>query len=346
MNALVQQATQKAEALKKPQDSVPWKDDEPWAQPCYSWVDEKKEWQAATPNSSQTHSAAISKVALYSWNIDFMLPFLDTRMKAAFDHLQELTSQPLSASDTAVVIKLQECVPSDLVTIGQQQWVRDNFYMTDIDTASWMSGLYGTVTLIDRRLNISSCFRVHYSKTRMQRDALFVDVVVPNGSNTDGRKLRVCNTHLESLALEPPFRPAQMQIVASHMQEEGILGAIVAGDFNAIQPFDTSLHSDNGLKDAYLELGGAENSDEGYTWGQQALPALRDQFGCSRMDKVYYRGGGLKLLSFERFGAGVEVPESEKEEKDQLLALGFEKAWVTDHLGIKAVFQLGNDLHL
>ena len=41
-----------------------------------------------------------------------------------------------------------------------------------------------------------------------------------------------------------------------------------------IEPFDRKLHSDNGLKDAYLELGGKEDSDDGFTWGQQAPKAL------------------------------------------------------------------------
>ncbi|QKX53797.1 uncharacterized protein TRUGW13939_00877 [Talaromyces rugulosus] len=340
MDKLVQEAIQKTIALKKQPSSIPWKHDEPWSQACYSWSNDKNEWQPTKSTSSGTQ-AGISTLAVYSWNIDFMLPFPDTRMDAALAHLHEkLTSELQQGSTTAVVVNLQECVPSDLVAISQKQWVRDSFYMTDLDSSTWESGVYGTTTLVDRRLDISSCFRVHYSKTQMERDALFVDVTV------SGKKLRVCNTHLESLAREPPLRPAQMQIIASQMHAGDAVGAIVTGDFNAIQPFDLSLHSDNGLKDAYLELGGVENSDDGYTWGQQALSELRQLFGCSRMDKAYYRGPGIKLLSFDRFGADVEVAEHEKEQREKLIALGFEKAWVTDHLGIKAVFQLTGDLRL
>jgi tyrosyl-DNA phosphodiesterase 2 len=137
-----------------------------------------------------------------------------------------------------------------------------------------------------------------------------------------------------------------MQVIASQMHADDVVGAVVTGDFIAIQPFDLSLHSDNGLKDAYLQLGGVENSDEGYTWGQQALPDLRQRFGCSRMDKAFFCGAGIKLLSFNRFGADVEVAEDKKEQRDQLVALGFEKPWVTDHLGIKAAFQLTSDPRL
>ncbi|KAH8690330.1 endonuclease/exonuclease/phosphatase family protein [Talaromyces proteolyticus] len=347
MDELVRKAIHQADALKKPPHSVPWKDDEPWPQPYYSWVEETGQWQPTTSRSGpQTHSTSITMVVLYSWNIDFMLPFPETRMDTALAHLQELTTHTLSDPNAAIILNLQECVPSDLVTIGQKQWIRENFYITDIDTSAWASGAYGTTTLIDHRLDISSCFRVHYSKTRMERDALFVDVAPPTISKDHGRILRFCNTHLESLALEPQLRPAQMKVIASYMHPDGVMGAVVTGDFNAIQPADLSLHSENRLKDAYLELGGLEKSDEGYTWGQQALKVLRERFGCSRMDKAYYCGGGLKLLGFERFGANVEIPEKEKDQRNQLLSLGFEKAWITDHLGIKVAFHISNDIHL
>ncbi|EED19227.1 hypothetical protein TSTA_025440 [Talaromyces stipitatus ATCC 10500] len=52
MDELVRKAMQLAEALKKPPDSVPWKDDEPWAQPHYSWLEKKGEWQTASTVSS------------------------------------------------------------------------------------------------------------------------------------------------------------------------------------------------------------------------------------------------------------------------------------------------------
>ncbi|KAJ4249106.1 hypothetical protein NW762_012440 [Fusarium torreyae] len=340
MEEIVQKAIQNAMALKKPPSSVPWQSDQPWTQSVYQWSAEANEWQSLQSSPSPGKSDVV-KLAVYSWNIDFMLPHADARMDAALAHLEELTRQHRSSEDTAVVINLQECIPSDLVNIGKKKWVRDHFFLTDVDTSNWASDAYGTTTLIDRRLEILSCFRVHYSATQMERDGLFVDVSVPSSS---GLKLRLCNTHLESLALEPPLRPAQIRVIATHMRAQDVSGAIVTGDFNAIQPFDRSLHTDNELEDAYLKLGGQEgdgrsDGDGGYTWGQQALPALRKQFGLSRMDKVYYCGG-LELQHFERFGADVEPDGAESDAKSELLSLGFEKAWVTDHLGVKAIFQI------
>lgn len=348
MNGLAHKAIQQTVAQKKPSSLTPWKLDEPWPQPYYSWhAESKMGWQpiqrapqATLPVLGRVPSQEINRLALYSWNIDFMLPYADARMGAALSHLEKLTDQ--SPSATAIAINLQECTPSDLISISQQQWVRDKFCITDLDCCAWGSDFYGTTTLVDRRLGIESCFRVHYSATNMERDALFIDVTVPNTSH----KIRLGNTHLESLPLDPPLRPSQMRIAATHLLAEEVSAAIMAGDFNAIQPFDSLLHADNGLKDAYLEFGGREGGEEGFTWGQQALPALRERFGCSRMDKAYFCGSRIKLQSFERFGADVEVDGEKTKQKNALLGLGLEKAWCTDHLGVKVIFKLVNDTQL
>jgi tyrosyl-DNA phosphodiesterase 2 len=331
MDKLIQEAIKTSEAMKK--HIVPWKATEISPQLFHQFDVSKKTWHSLSPEKTKQHhqeDMSISKLALYSWNIDFMLPFAKPRMDAALDQLENLTrSQPV---DTAVVIFLQECLASDLTNISEKTWVRERFYITDIDTTNWSSGYYGTTTLVDRRLAISSCFRVHYEKTRMDRDGAFVDLLM--GSKQD-KVIRLCNTHLESLALEPPFRPLQMELVAKYMHQ--VYGAAAAGDFNAIQPFDRTLHVDNNLKDAYLELGGKEDSEEGYTWGQQATTEQRQRFGCSRMDKVYFCGG-LNLKKFARFGVDIQL--TDESEREQILTLGFEKPWITDHLGIAAEFEV------
>ncbi|KAL2789079.1 Endonuclease/exonuclease/phosphatase [Aspergillus keveii] len=340
MDAIFAQAMKETAALRK--TSVPWKADEPHPQSYYTYGRNTSSWTPRVPSSSgapadvgarQSDDATITSIALFTWNIDFMLPFAEARMKPALAHLNELTnSLPTS---TAVVIFLQECTSSDLSTIANTPWIQERFNITDLDHSAWATGHYGTTTLIDARLSISSAFRVHYAATRMDRDAFFVDIAVI------GKKIRLCNTHLESMALDPPFRIPQMRLIAGYMHDTRLNAAITAGDFNAIQPFDRTLHVDNNnnLKDAFLELGGKEDTEEAYTWGQQAVTALRERFGCSRMDKVYFCGG-VKVLKLERFGADVLV-DGEAEAKT-ILGLGFEKAWVTDHLGVRAEFEVSN----
>jgi len=85
-------------------------------------------------------------------------------------------------------------------------------------------------------------------------------------------------------------------------------------------------------------LGGREDSDEGYTWGQMAPTWQRNMFGCSRMDKLYFCGR-LRCERFERFGLGVQAEEQHV--KDSLIKEeGMEEGFVTDHLGVKAEFSI------
>lgn len=335
MDEIIKKAIAHNESSRK--TSVQWEAGQPHAQPYFLFDDDKQQWQrqsTGSPGKSANagNNPGLARLALYAWNVDFMLPFAESRMEAALSTLQDLTSQ--TPADTAVVLYLQECVHSDLSTIAKQPWIRERFAMTDLTGDNWASGHYGTTTLVDRRLPISALFRVHYEKTRMERDALFVDVLVGRGCD---KKVRLCNTHLESLAFMPSNRPHQVEIVSQYLKESGLSAGIAGGDFNAIQPFDRTLHSDNGLKDAYLELGGQEDSNDGYTWGQQAATSLRKQFGCSRMDKAYFTGE-LELKSFERFGADVQLRD--EMEGKTIVELGFEKPWITDHLGIKAAFKI------
>ncbi|KAJ5611407.1 hypothetical protein N7510_008126 [Penicillium lagena] len=254
MEAIIAQAIKDTTVSRKA--SVPWNLDEPHPQSYYAFDTVTSSWMPKSPSTitdqNNQGTAGITNIALYTWNIDFMLPFAVARMKSALTYLDRLTSS--LSKTTAPVIHLQECTPSDLATIAATSWVRERFHLTDLSHTNWATTHYGTTTLVDTRLPITATFRVHYLKTRMDRDALFVDVSLgPNGIKT-----RLCNTHLESMAFEPPLRPPQMKLVARYMHEAHVDAALVAGDFNAIQPFDRTLHVDNNnnLKDAFLELGG------------------------------------------------------------------------------------------
>jgi tyrosyl-DNA phosphodiesterase 2 len=65
---------------------------------------------------------------------------------------------------------------------------------------------------------------------------------------------------------------------------------------------------------------------------------LRNMFGCSRMDKLYFCGQ-LTCDKFERFGYGVEV-EDPGVKKALVDEEGLETGWVTDHMGVKADFSV------
>ncbi|KAH7412052.1 Endonuclease/exonuclease/phosphatase [Phaeosphaeria sp. MPI-PUGE-AT-0046c] len=310
-----------------------------------------QEWYYTTDDGSYISSSLTKKIPdpptsqpinpklirLISWNIDVLVPHSESRMRAALQYLEQLTTS--SPPEIATIIFLQEMSPSDMRQIRSSPWIASRFLLTDNDHRNWLSPLYGTTALIDRRLVIKTVFRVPWL-SKFDRDGLFIDIALSNpkdtGNHDSNKVLRLCNTHLESLVADPPVRPTQIASAASYLHQPEVAAALLAGDLNAIQPFDRTLHSDNGLKDAYLKLGGQENSEESFTWGQQAPTWMREKFGCSRMDKILLRGE-VEPRSFERIGMGVRVEEELRAEVER----DIEGGWVTDHYGVMGDFELG-----
>ncbi|KAK3321442.1 Endonuclease/exonuclease/phosphatase [Cercophora scortea] len=304
-----------------------WTHGVPAPQPAFECAPQGEWKKAAFPIPHDESSSAPVSFSILSWNIDFMRPLADERMKVALSHLRSLVDQSVTHPS---IIMLNEMVDSDLDLIQSEDWIRRDYRITDNSTQHWESD-YGTLILIPKSIPIKTVFRVHYSQTGMGRDALFVDISLPQD-----KTLRICSTHLESLVANPPVRPAQLAEAAKFMHEAdaGILG----GDLNAIQPFDKTLHLENDLRDAYLETGGQEDAEAGMTWGQMAGTWQRDKFGLTRMDKLLFCGG-MEVESFETFGMDLEVEDEVG--REQLKALvGMEKGWITDHLGVKADFRL------
>ena len=283
---------------------------------------------------------------LITWNIDMKAPYGTLRMRRALSHLHRDLLASLPPAEP-VVIFFQEMTAADIALICGTQWVRERFFVTDVDVRRWSGRSYGTVTLVDRRMVISGeregnggwgVFRVPFV-SRCGRDGLFVDIVLsslfmqnsiapplspPPSSSMSQQTLtkffRLCNTHLESLSANPPVRPRQMESVAKYLHDSSLNGSLLAGDLNAIEPFDATFPSTYNLSDAYLVLGGEEGADKGFTWGYQSLARLRKKYGCNRMDKVLYCGE-VKVRGLERVGVGVKLGD---------------ELWVTDHYGLHA----------
>lgn len=350
----------------------------PIPQPAYHFVNDT--WTPvtcpSTPTSTSTSEAhnPYPKIRLITWNIDFGAPAPQERMARALQHLDQQTTPSPAETETEnkakkpgtdrhgnipYIICLQEMTEPDLEQIQNADWVRDRFVITDLSDRYW-GGLYGTTTLVDKRLSVQRVFRVLYSASRMQRDGLFVDIAVGESMFPPSQPpplsynyalanltetIRFCNTHLESLVSSPPRRPAQLRLVSEYLHTSGSAelptphAGVVAGDMNAFAAEDRTLPDENDFLDAFLVLGGKEDSDDGYTWGLQVPDHVRLKFGCSRMDKVLFCGrmGALELKKFgEGVRAWVEYPKESDEEEDK----EGEEVWVTDHIGLEAVLKV------
>lgn len=346
----------------------------PKSQPYYSFSGSK--WQRVRPAAVQeapgaNEKAGISNLRLLTWNIDFMAPFPQARMASALSYLQTVV-EGIPAS-TAVVICLQELrqdmpinfdrleksfdpqIADDLRQIASAAWIQARFLVTDLTTDHWRCG-YNSVTLVDRRLGISEVSRLPFV-SEYNREALIVDIPVsPSGGPAHGEAgsrpsiLRLCNVHLDSMAGKPPMRPIQWKACAKYLQDEsnGVVGGILAGDCNANQDYDLTQPEDNGIKDAYLEMGGKESDPDGHTWGPQSRSS---RFPHKRMDKVCFcqpdsSEGDQKLLELkglEQIGVGVKIGD------ESISAKLAEDGWldfVTDHYGLMADFEVGDKWNL
>jgi tyrosyl-DNA phosphodiesterase 2 len=123
----------------------------------------------------------------------------------------------------------------------------------------------------------------------------------------------------------------------SHIQPIASLSSLcLSVSFVTIQPFDRNMVPGNDPHDAYLELGGQDDSEEEYTWGQQVPQWIKEKFGCSRTDRILL-WGEIGARSFERFGAGVKVRD-ERVRNEMVNAVQLE--WVSDHLGVMAELEI------
>ncbi|PGH23228.1 hypothetical protein AJ80_02644 [Polytolypa hystricis UAMH7299] len=288
-----------------------------------------EEWELA---SNSDDAGDFKRFRIITWNIDFSRGFDEPRMASALRYLEDLITSPPSpfSGDDLVVIMLQEMRGSDLKQIRDARWVQERFAITDLTSSHWHDATYGTTTLIDRRFLVTDVFRVPWL-SQYGRDGLFVDIIV-GGSHqgSEPRKLRLCNSHLESLPSNPPIRPLQVAAAAPYLHAEEVHAAVLAGDANAIQPSDRHIADDNNLRDAYLALGGVEDTEEGYTWGYQSSKWDQERFPPVRMDKVFYCGGFAASV-LTRIGVGLKVDG--EEHRRQMMEEGG-REWVTDHYGL------------
>lgn len=165
----------------------------------------------------------------------------------------------------------------------------------------------------------------------MNRNALLVDlklcVPVRRQSENTPRviKLRVGNTHLESLPQGAEYRPRQLGLVTDVLESEEVFGGIVCGDMNNIGPTDQGMPEKLGLVDAYKE-GEEEEEEEGYTWGYQ--PSC--EFPPGRLDKILYTAPANSGVTFEvgvpkRIGLGLKTPSGH---------------YASDHYGLTSIVRV------
>ncbi|KAH7371713.1 hypothetical protein BKA66DRAFT_443907 [Pyrenochaeta sp. MPI-SDFR-AT-0127] len=229
---------------------------------------ESLRWNSFQDGSRQEALPRGSILKVVSWNIDSFNPSPGTRASTALHHLQGL----FGTEPSHLVVMLQEVCWESLQVIMENEWVRQNYMLTNVDPPQllhggipedlwgvkdryWRAARYFTIMMIPRHIGIVNCFRMPL-KTVMGRDALFVDIQIPSSG-----LLRLCTTHLESRRTGKPCRRGQLASISEMLQgpqamKAGVIAGLVGGDMNAIHASEHSIHQDANinLNDAWEDV--------------------------------------------------------------------------------------------
>lgn len=255
---------------------------------------------APVRSSSSSSSTPPSSVPLRlaTWNVDGWTRSANARLEAILTHVFTLNPAP-------DLVLLQELTPANIEQLLAHPAIREKWYCTE-DAPAPPGVPIVQATLASRtRFAPSHLGEVHVLTlpSRYERVALVADVTIGAGSGSGERAVtvRTANVHLDSLAHDPSFRPAQVRLIAQSIEQAGGHG-LIAGDWNSVLPIDDSLCGDNGLTDAWLAVRGAE---DGFTWNWDGRS--KEPFPPNRLDKIAV--AGLRCESIEVLEPGTLQPE-------------------------------------
>jgi tyrosyl-DNA phosphodiesterase 2 len=311
-----------------------------------------------------------SLLKVVSWNIDFASPGPTERVTSILEYLQNTFGN--SADQLAIL--LQEVCPNSAEKILQNKWVQQNFTIIGQEPPQiFQAGIprparYFTMAMIPKLLRVKGAFRMPLP-SEMGRDALFVDLTIQPTTESDGLEevFRLCTTHLESLAQCSFLRARQLKQITEKLKEDTqtakVVASLLGGDMNALDPDESTLHRQVGLRDAWedgLSLCTTSSGDSkieisrvgGHTWGHQSNNNKRNP---KRLDKFFYTGD-LKTLPFMetreiiemvgQLGVGLtaRVPLNKYPDKSTLLTDtgNIKTVWVSDHFGIALGVEIVN----
>ncbi|CAG8125420.1 unnamed protein product [Penicillium olsonii] len=240
-------------------------------------------------SAPSTYGKDTPDLVLATWNID-------AGSERAADRANEIISSIISTEPKVDIVFLQEVSREALEQILSDDRIRQSWVSSEGDDSSWGTRMFTSVTLVSkarfashgepgkRNHSLGPVWRIKYP-SRFARDAIVCDIFLPRSNESPSasptRPTRLVNVHLDSLPIQPSFRPQQMAIVSSIISDAG--SGLVAGDFNPVLEEDASLVEDNGLVDVWKSL---HPQEAGYTWGVDG----KKRFPPGRLDKVAMLG--------------------------------------------------------
>lgn len=222
------------------------------------------------PHNPSPSFKRLPSLKLVTWNVDGWAKDADQRISAILADIR--THNP-------DVILLQELNAKTTTALLSNQWIRDSFYTSNASPEPENSGVpIVQITFVSRTLDVGEVWS-QTLPSRYERNLVISDV----------GGVRLINVHFDSLAHDPSFRPEQVQIASELIKEAG--AGVIAGDWNPVMEIDHSLVQQNGLVDAWNEVG----SGPGFTWNWDGRS--KEPFPPQRLDKVAVFGMRAREIS-------------------------------------------------
>jgi tyrosyl-DNA phosphodiesterase 2 len=162
-----------------------------------------------------------STMQLVSWNVSFDDPMPRERMQHALRHLEKVVFKCRrgEAPEPCCVLLQEVHLPHGLEAILADEWVREHFFVTPVDTRKWPEGAqYGNVTLVERSIPVADAHILEFGLSSMQRTGVIVDIHLGAPEQDYDVRLRVVNTHLESLRKGDMARPEQLKLLSKFIK--------------------------------------------------------------------------------------------------------------------------------
>jgi len=178
-----------------------------------------------------------------TWNVDFMAGHKAARTAVVLSYLSVLLPTPLSST------VLQEVTPRSHDAVLQcDQTECATPSVTDVTAPD--KAVYFTLSLTTQDTPVSRVLRVRFSRTESQmcHDMLLLDVPTEVGPSGSG----ILTSSIRRIQARVCGRSITIAKVVSALQMGSEpLGALVAGDMNAIGPEDAEFPAVPGLRDVW-----------------------------------------------------------------------------------------------
>ncbi|CAF4984541.1 unnamed protein product [Rotaria sp. Silwood1] len=223
----------------------------------------------------------------------------------------------------AQIIGLQEMTKNTLQQLASQSFVRERYYLSDIDGRTFNSW-YGVVLLIDIRLHISNINLIDFPQSTMGRRLILAEIKLDQNET-----VRIGTVHLESLDNKEQ-RSCQLDICLKEFNHSS--GSfILMGDFNFRGDDQENIDQFNRLQkwiDVWTYL--MDSHNHGYTFDTEIN--LMTKIHCKTSDRSRY--DRIILLSQTIVPTDIQIIGNQSIDNQEHLHV-----FPSDHFGLTALFE-------